>query len=516
MKNKNASLFSPERSFTWIILGILSKTILYAYILHLGNVNYPRTGADGNSVPYLNTIETSTFLGPAESMINGGDYQSNPDDKWTRVTRMPGYAAPYFLFRLFCSPFVAKGLLVLAQVLLGGISIYYLALVSQMLTNKVSVFYITFILYSISTYVCVLDRYVGPESLGVSILIFSIYFAMRYKQTGRNSFIAISGLLLTWTILLRVIAITILPFFLLYFLWDNGKRMSIRIRSILDRFKKMRIPLSLFLIWLIGFELWWIPRNYRDLKMIIPFQYNRWVEGTGEPAEDLEYHMYNWIKTVGGDMIFYRPNTLAAWMCNTPFAGKDWLPPSRIFTSTFNLDSVRSMRRDFLLIQTEIIDHNTHHHTLSQNNAARILNARFDAYTINYKQEKPFYYFVLNRIVLLKEFLVNSGSIYLPFKKLDSMKADYFGIFFKISQSILYWIVLLFGLAGGFLAWRARNPENMFILSATLVLICVFPFILLFIDIRFFNPAYALLTILASISIQKCLSLIWNYRTKHA
>lgn len=489
MKNVILNINSKK----WIFFGILIKSAFFCYFLYLGHTNYP---TEYQNLIYVECPDTPSFLQPIENLLAHGNYIGDANDQWSQVTRMPGYGFIYLILRILFSPENSKIALVLLQLVSSGASVFFLSHIAFYMFKIRGVFIITFIAYSISPFVNFYDICLLSESFGTNSLIISIYFFFKYNETNKPINLFASGLLFTLTVLLKPVVLLLFFVFSSYlgykFLKENNK---IRLQPILN-------SIIIFSWSLLLFECFWIARNYYHFNKIIPLQYNAWLMETGEPLKDVKFHAYRWVASVGGDMIYYRSSTLGAWLHKNKFSDKGWMPPQSIYTSKYNYDSLLITREKFITYLNNPI-HITNEDSGSKENIAQAidLNRTFDKYYASHMKEKPFHYYISNRLSLLKSFLVHSGSSYLPYKNIEELKKEYFSLMLKALWSLIYWLVLILGLIGLLGLISKKTPESIFTLFTILYLILVFPFIVRVIDIRYLNLAFPFLTISASLAI---------------
>lgn len=135
-----SKLPSQKRWLFWIIFAIVVKSLFFIYAL-------PHEDTSLQDTPYnktfaVTTVETPSYLEPAENFINTGHYDAK---KWGDL-RPPGYAWPYCLLRSFLSITWTLNVLDLIQLLLSAISVFALARVAYLIFKKESYFYLTFFL----------------------------------------------------------------------------------------------------------------------------------------------------------------------------------------------------------------------------------------------------------------------------------------------------------------------------------------------------------------------------------
>jgi len=166
----------------WIVSAIIIKltfSIIFITIHQHGhsiNKFYGRFGGD-----------SSEYIGSIENFIKQGHYITNPQDIRTSTRRMPGYGAVYYFPRLLFTQANALNILIILQILLSAVSVYYLALTAYLIFQKKTIFYITFFLYVFSTFVSIFDDTVLTESFSTSSLIFAFYFLIKTLNTNSKS-----------------------------------------------------------------------------------------------------------------------------------------------------------------------------------------------------------------------------------------------------------------------------------------------------------------------------------------
>ena len=178
---KKTFLKNPNSPAFWLLLGLLFKgTLFIATIL-----NHPYTDIKG--VWGAAWGDDTSYILPIENLLNHSMY--SPD------FRMPGYGAVYLLFRLIFPQAGACNALLIVQLILASVNVYYLALTAKNIFEKDSIFYLTFYLFLISSFSNFFDAYIASESLCTSFLIFSAYFFTRYFREEKSKYLFYAGVL---------------------------------------------------------------------------------------------------------------------------------------------------------------------------------------------------------------------------------------------------------------------------------------------------------------------------------
>ena len=115
-------------------------------------------------------------------------------------------------------------------------------------------------------------------------------------------------------------------------------------------------------------------------------------------------------------------------------------------------------------------------------------NSHYNAFIDRYKSAYASKYYFLNYITRIKKFIVHSGSYYYaydPNSNCNSRKNYYF----KVTQSLFYYLCLVPGFIGLFMLARAKRYALIFLIPAFSLLL-TFPVILGIIEWRYFLPFY--------------------------
>ena len=126
--------------------------------------------------------------------------------------------------------------------------------------------------------------------------------------------------------------------------------------------------------------------------------------------------------------------------------------PHYLFTSEFNIDSLRNLRKDWHTLRAGMLD------IEAADRLDRDIESRFWTYAQSFIDERPFHFFVTIRITFMRDFLFIKDS-FSPFKQntiaFKSLRAHFF----------LSYYILLFGFILGIISllW-ARNKEGSIVL----------------------------------------------------
>ena len=471
----------PERKRFWITGAVALKLSFFSFFLYEAHYNgYDR----GGGLLYRVAGDTDSYISPAEHLLSSGEYVQDPARPLTRAGRMPAYSLTYLLFRTVGSENAAKSMLALFQVLMSGVSTYFLScLAMNLFGGAEAVFLSTFILYGLSTFVSHLDVLLLTESLSTSSLIFAAYCLERFKSRQRSRLLISGGAWLTYSIFLRPYVAVVLPLFasLTWVTSDGGKPSIPTLRRVLNT-ALLALPFAVC-------DSAWVARNYLVFGKFVPSQINI-LAGYQEP--ETHWAFLSLCQATGEDMVYWKPGTLSAWFFpQSRFPPHDYRPPPHVFTTDYDfaaLDRIRGQYR----------------HVLDQGKAgiggtldlslARELNFFRDSY----RRERPLEYYLLSRIRLTKILLVHSGPQNMPFKPFGQLYLDPPAMLVKLLSIALYWVTL----AGGFTAivflWRASPIELRLYLLVPIWVIFLLAFILRSTEEVYWTPVYPFMTMYAA------------------
>lgn len=460
--------------YYWVLLALVVKCAMFFLLSsELGVTSDNFIGLSGGD----QGGDANSYLTPVENYINTGEY--DPD------YRMPGFAVVYYLLRLFFNIPGANNAIVLLQSLLSAISVYFLALTALRLFKSVRMFYMVFFTYLIATYTQLLDLYLLTESFTVSASIFAVYFLLKGFQDDSMQDLLISGIWTTWIIFLR-------PVYAPYLAIFSG---CVFIYSLLDK-KSFRRSIKLSSMLLIPFLIvdgMWIVRNYKKHSSFQPLTSLYYPDAVGSYYIELLKFLQSW----GGNYVFWDPSAEIRLLgIEKSSFGPQMVTnsnvkiPENIYTSAFNSDSLKLIRSLVISMQEKNISKD------SMSVVNDILKEKLIRYTASVKEEHPLIFYVTSRLRYFRIFLLHSGTYNLmskPWKELNLVKKV-----FKLFYSAQYLFIVLAGLAGSILMLiRYKKTMNFLLPLLTLYSIILFPWILMFPEVRYFVPAFPFMLICA-------------------
>jgi hypothetical protein len=422
----------------WLLLAFLAKAVFFIFKIREAHLPYMDGFWGGNN------CDVWWYLTPMDNLLKNGNYL--PD------FRLPGYGAIYLPFRLFFSAATACNIIIIIQLLLTSISVYVLALIAKSIFKSDNFFYATFYLFAISTYSNIADTNLMPEGLTASLLIFLVYFFIKYFTDYKKSILVISGFLMAWIIFLRPETALIIVFLYLILVVDCIKN------------KKKFVITLLFLVPFTIFDSIWIAHNYKFHKKIIPLSSVVPIKDSTSPyrptdntyIDPLFYFMRSW----GGNLCWWEPKAEMRWFCINWNDG--WIPtdsnkvdasiPDYIYTSKFNKDSLVNLRKIFILLG----DTDSTISVTQRIYYIQYLSKKFEVYARSVQDEKPMLYYVKAPIILTKTFIINGNECtnnnwFLNFIPRLSQKYYYEEYLLQFFYSIFYIMTMTFGIIGIFL-----------------------------------------------------------------
>lgn len=323
--------------------------------------------------------DTDSYFNPIIDFFQTGIYNSN--------YRMPGYGLLLGIFLSFgCSVNVCYFLIILSQHLLAGLAIGILITELKVFYPSSKIYLVAGILLFFSPYF-LYDFYLSTESFTTSLLIIITYLGFKRKWP------ILFGLLCIWAIFLKPILASVIPLAYAYLLSKKVKALFF-ILAILP-------PLLI--------EGAWIFNNYNKSGELILFTkrnfYNEGEFGHLYGAKSLE----KLVRAYGGSHEYWKINSDISWyyyggvaeakmIQNMPYPNFNEViqrpPPDEIFTSRFNLDSLKNVR----FIATKIYLTSLSSTNVDVKNECKeelnILTFMCNNYANSIKNEKPWLYYI--------------------------------------------------------------------------------------------------------------------------
>lgn len=453
---------SPGNNFFWIICAFLLKgTLILLFIENIAQgfeqISFGRTGYGFGSG------DTPSYFDPIENFLKDGSY--HPD------YRMPGYGIIYLMLRSIVVEDQALKLIILIQLTIAALSIYSLSKLLYLVTAKNIVFYLTFFLFGLSLKTTFWDFAYLAESFAVSFLIFSSHAFILFWRSEKKKWLLLSGLFLTWVIFLKPVYLPVLFIFVAALLF-----FCFRIRK--TTLKSMTLKVFVFAAPFILFDGLWIIRNYQRYDRLIPL-----TKTTYYPGYEESYlgPLMDFVIAFGGDRSWWNPKGELRWFISNPADGGGTPVPEEVYTSSFNGDSLVSVRKDIAII----LNPGTSQQVMNELSSS--VRARLNTYTESIRTEKPHIYYLTGRLKMVRKFLLHSGTDFLPFIPFRQM--DLKQKFLKVLNGTLYVFSIAFGFLG-IVYVILKKQAAMFAMALTgLYSTLIYP-VLGQLEPRYYLPAY--------------------------
>ena len=470
----------------WVIA---IRLIIFSFYLIEYHQHYPRQVEAGI---FVITGDTDSYLLPIENLIDGKGYSLKDQEPF--LGRTPGFLPIYGPLYAIMGQSTARLLLTVLQFSISILSIFILGKISWLLFQSERIVFFTIITYALSPFVAGYDMLGYSESFASAFLIFAAYFFLRSYPSDIWQDGLLAGLFLSWAIFLRPIFGLWLPLFPLIYLIHF---IFYRKRSLIAAFTQKYIW-SLGLVAVICFGAW-IIRNqmvaHKFVPLIVPYS-ESYSTRTYSPEK---IHTWKLIVAWGGDIAPWIPQSEAQW-----FFAKEETPaynpfPDYIYTSTYNYDSLLSLRRDYWACFHEYTQ-STLTAEARQAQQQAYMN-RVDSFLDSYKSERAFYRYVVSPIRLFVHFVFPPPRAYgspIPFPAVDQMAGWQYMT--KAGMIVYYYLIVAMGF-GGLLIMLVRKMYKHLLFLTLLISIIAVSVLMGRIEHRFMVPMYFWFCMLAAFLI---------------
>lgn len=424
-------LRDPGKSFFWIMLAILIKSVLLSFFIWQSHRLTPESVKHGIVVMQNDYY---MFLHPVDTYLKTGVFTL--DGVKTFAGRMPGYSVPYFLLRCVLDQPTALWLLIIFQVILDAVSVYWLAKLAQLLFKHSRYFYSVFFVAAISTYTSIFDVFTLAESFAVSATIFLLYYLYTAFEKQNKIYLLWAGFFLAWLIFLRPflgLLVILVPLIIFIRTW--------KVESVKMAFVKGFIFVLPFCL----AESVWIIRNFVMLDKFVPL----------ETALDESYGKFGAYRTSaiairqlisawGGETGEFYDQSEASWFHNAK--GKEieaYEFKPHVFNAGFTKDSLVQLKKWFdASASPDLRDsQKDSFNTLAEQTALR--------YRLDYEQHNKARVFLINPFIRLQKLVFSNPNMSMPLPKFSEMNLLEKGI--KLFYVALYFVIILAGFAAA--AW---------------------------------------------------------------
>lgn len=451
--------------------------------LYIGIQLHYRPNLDLPGLLSLESGDTKGYLDPVENLIEHGRFE--PD------YRMPGVAAPYWIFRQFLEVGASRDAMVLLQWLLSGINVYLLALIAWRMTGSERIALLVFLTFLASAYSSWFDPIIASDSLSISALIFHVHFLQSALDKRSRGRLLLSGTFLAWFVFLRPIGVLLVPLASALMLW----------RGLGPRPWRSALLLALPFLVLDGA---WTARNFSVHGSFSPLTNQGWFPE--DFSREIRAHAMHFVQGYGGNYIWWDPGSdirwYGVWKGGATIDDEGRLakePPAYAFVEGYSLEDLRALSERVRDVE------NGRWSTADSLAEIASINARFDELAALYQEGAPFQYHVLSRFRMFKNLVWQNGTeslIIIPFKEL-SLGAK----LFKLLQVAMYVFAFTIGvIACVVLLWRWRRPAtvlHVWIPFIVAYLVLIFPFALRMCEWRYMAHPFPFALLLAVILVAR-------------
>ncbi|MFA6922796.1 MAG: hypothetical protein WC223_00945 [Bacteroidales bacterium] len=412
--------------------------------------------------------DASSYIEPIENFLQKKSYYWWNGERKVFAGRTPFYGLFFLFFRLFFSYENASTAVVVFQVLLESIAIFVFSKMILALFRNILFFwtYIIFMLFSF--YVTFYSFTLLTSSITASFVIFAVYFYYKYIEEGRKiKYLIVSSFFLGYIATIKP------PYIFAYLLIFADLIMYYRKLSFFNAIKVLSKNCIIISVPFFMLITPWTIRNYLLFKKPIMF-FETKNAGYMMPEADLACQAL--IRAWGENFINWDKKTAGNYFWPWIF-GNDYTLPDFVESSSCtkkDIEKTRDLLLEFKLHKNDSLE--------------KFIVARFNQHKQAFIREKPFQYYFLSYIRLIRNYTIHSGSYYLPISKNFSYYKPY-QFYIKFVQSLLYYIALLFGITG-LVMLTIKKRKYFIFLSIPLFLIIIYPVIFRYCEARYFMPFY--------------------------
>jgi hypothetical protein len=447
----------------FIILFII-KTSTVLLFNYLNEKLYTNKYSENTVFASLASGDSEPYIIPIENFIQTGEYYFTEDGKKEYAGRAPYYGSIYYFFRLFSNQYVSLDLLAMLQIILECFAGIALAAITLRITKSIKASYITLLLFSLSTYQTDYDARIITESISASALIFFAYYFLKLFENKTPSLYFVSGFWLGIAVLLKPY---FAPLFVLYLVHYDRKR------SIIENLKFAVMFGMSIILFVTPFTI----RNYLKLNKIQPF--SSYYGGAVVTEGDLAFR--NYLQSIGESIAYWDPDCAACHFTNAKVPCY-YVFPSYVYTENTDSNDIKHASQIYI----DYLDQKT-------SKKEKEVIKTFSSLTSDFKQSRPFIFYLGSRLLLLKKFLIQKASYYIanPFTDYRA----YFINAFKGLQYILYYFITIGGLAG-IIYFIKKNKQVFLTLGIIPVyLIIFFPVLIRATEWRYWSSSHYFLLV---------------------
>lgn len=416
--------------------------------------------------------DTSSYFDSIEHLLLDGHYTYSLNQLSAYAGRMPGYGVVYGLLRLWLPQNAACDGVVLLQMGLAIVSLYYLGELAYLITKRRSLAYVIVFVYAISPYGAQADLYLLTESFAASALLISSYYFLQGINSNSHRYLVVAGAWLTWVVFLRPYMAPLLGIWPVIYLYHNSTE--------LKRFtRRAWTGCLLFLLPFLLVDGAWTIRNLVVCKQFIPLQ----VPYAGIKMSPVYLESRRFAAALGEDPVEWNTASVMAWL-TLPKLPAQAAPKQWQLTRSGTYDSLVWLRQRIQDTKTE--EALPEYQQRNTKQAIAALHRFHDAVV----HERPFLYYVVAPLRLTYHLVLTGGgtSIFAwPFDELALWQRG-IRLFFTFSHWLLMGASLL-----SYLSWpRGLSISWVLVRLSPIYLIVLFVLGLRYVEPRYFIVVYPL------------------------
>jgi len=384
----------PDKWYRWIFFLFLFRIPFIYYQVYVKGLPLDAC--------IIQRYDVSSYVCPVENFFAYG--------RWEPSLRLPGYSLIYLIFRVFLPMWYALFAMIVFQSLVGCITTYLLSKTIYELSKSIILFFGLIFLLGLNVYVIFWEGNILTDSLSANFIGISLYFMWQYSHKRANRFLFYSGLFLGWSAFMRPANFLAFPFYIPVIIQRNNIRSSYFWKNLFI----FSLPYGVLML---SFQItYYISKGelyrpkYFDVyehpyaqKLLIIHGSICWpnIEANLFPAKGKNCSIFFGQVGVFGDSIIKIKSGEYIGSCHNPdifedcFGDKESDPVTKylskcICTSTFNIDSIRTIRDDLRKI--------AYANEKNIDSLSAALHHKISRYIESIKRERPIYYYITSRI----------------------------------------------------------------------------------------------------------------------
>ncbi|WP_022825551.1 hypothetical protein [Hymenobacter norwichensis] len=415
--------------------------------------------------------DTVAYFQAIENLLTHGHYTHILNYLPAYAGRMPGYGAVYGLFRLFLSPTLAYDAVILAQMVLALVALYYLGLLTYQLTKRRLVAYAIMLLHAISPYGAQADLFLLTESFAASALVIGTYYCLLGVMAPTRQNMLLAGSWLAWVVFLRPYMAPLLGLWPSVHIYHSYRQQS---------WRQLLQPSVLLILPFLVVDCAWTARNWLVSQQFVPLQ----TAYAGIPFPDDYLAARRFAAALGEDPVEWNSTSLMSWLIR-PITAPQTAPQSWQLTQHGTYDSLRWVRQQLQAPPPKVLL-STDPHIRGNQQAAAALRRFHDAVV----REKPWLYYVVAPVRLTYYLVLTGGgnSIFAwPFSELAIWQKV-----IRLLFTCTHWLLMGASLCS-YIWWPQRASTGWLLVRVPpIFLILLFVVILRYVEARYFIVVYPL------------------------